>query len=49
MEIRNFSRQNAEKSDPEVENKGAKEYIINNFLQRHQNPKHRRKQKKIDG
>ncbi|MDY5694934.1 MAG: hypothetical protein SPK75_00990 [Victivallales bacterium] len=37
MKIRNSSRQNAEKSGPEVENKGAKEYIIDNFLQRHQN------------
>ena len=37
MKIRNSSRQNAEKSGPEVENKSAKEYIIDNFLQRHQN------------
>ena len=37
MKIRNSSRQNAEKFGPEVENKGAKEYIIDNSLQRHQN------------
>ena len=32
MKIRNSSRQNAEKSGLEVENKGAKEYIIKNVF-----------------
>ena len=31
MKIRNFIHQNADKSRPKIENKGAKEYIIDNF------------------
>ena len=37
MKIRVSGHQNTEKSRPEVEKKGPEEYIIDNFLQRHQN------------